>query len=233
MSDFFKFPSTVHLASIGAVSRSDKVMPAAESRDFLRHDLIGEEKLDGANIGISKSPEGLLRIQNRGNYLSKPFIGQFSRLSSWLDIHRESLDLALEDDIIMFGEWCAAKHSIEYSSLPDLFFLFDVYDLTQKAFWSVARRDQLALRVGVEVPPRIDVSEMNVKELSSSVDHIKSRFSSALIEGVVLRYDDSLWNIRRAKVVRGDFTQSISDHWSKGTLTWNRLVDQVPSFPRE
>jgi len=233
MSGFFKFPSTVHLASSSAVSRSDKVMSDAESRDFLRNNLIGEEKLDGANIGISKSADGFLRVQNRGNYLSKPFIGQFSRLASWLDIHRESIDLVLEDDIILFGEWCAAKHSIGYSSLPDLFFLFDVYDLTRKAFWSVARRDQLALKVGIEVPPRINVSEMSVKALTNSVNHIVSRFSSALIEGVVLRHDDLLWNIQRAKVVRQGFTQSIDDHWSKANLTWNRLVDQSSLFPRE
>ncbi len=53
-ADFFKFPSTPHLATLPGVDiRGDKVLSGSERDEFLRHDLIVEEKADGANLGIS------------------------------------------------------------------------------------------------------------------------------------------------------------------------------------
>ena len=51
---FNKFPSTPHLALLGGVGvRDDKVMSEFERCEFLRHELVVEEKVDGANLGIS------------------------------------------------------------------------------------------------------------------------------------------------------------------------------------
>lgn len=224
MPDFFKFPSTVHLMSSSSVSRLDKVMTDEERQRFLKQDIIVEEKLDGANIGISLDPTGKLRVQNRGSYLIEPYSGQFSRLPSWLAINAESLEKALQKRVILFGEWCAAKHSIEYTSLPDLFLLFDVYDLTEKRFWSVFRRDALATSVGLETVPKVEVEGVSLRVLTTLLEQKKSKFSNEHLEGFVLRVDCGLWNIERAKLVRQDFTQSIEEHWSKKRLTWNRLA---------
>ena len=80
-----------------------------------------EEKLDGANLGFSVSSDGTLQVQNRGPYLEAPYLRQFSRLDAWL-LHRERmLTDALSNGLILFGEWCAARHSIDYSNFPDWF----------------------------------------------------------------------------------------------------------------
>ncbi len=51
---FFKFPSTPHLALLGDVEiRGDKVMSELERAEFLCHEFAVEEKVDGANLGIS------------------------------------------------------------------------------------------------------------------------------------------------------------------------------------
>lgn len=64
--DFFKFPSTPHLVILGAnVVRDDKVMSERECDEFLRHELVVEEKVDGANLGIAFDSSGNLRTQNR------------------------------------------------------------------------------------------------------------------------------------------------------------------------
>ena len=47
-----------------------------------------------------------------------------------------------------FGEWCAARHSLDYGALPDWWLLFDIYDRRAGAFWSTARRDAWARRHG-------------------------------------------------------------------------------------
>ena len=71
--DFFKFPSTPHLAVLGNVDvRGDKVMSESERTAFLQHQLIVEEKVDGANLGISLDRQGNIRAQNRGAYLQLP-----------------------------------------------------------------------------------------------------------------------------------------------------------------
>jgi len=199
-------------------------MTDEERQRFLKQDIIVEEKLDGANIGISLDPTGKPRVQNRGSYLIEPYNGQFSRLPSWLAINAESLEKALKKQVILFGEWCAAKHSIEYTSLPDLFLLFDVYDLTEKRFWSVFRRDALATSVGLETVPKVEVECGSLRVLTTQLEEKKSKFSNEHLEGFVFRVDCGLWNIERAKLVRQDFTQSIEEHWSKKRLTWNRLA---------
>jgi ATP-dependent RNA circularization protein (DNA/RNA ligase family) len=226
MVDFFKFPPTPHLKSSSSVTRRDKILPPSERIEFLQNKLVIEEKLDGANIGISIGDEGIIRVQNRGSILSPPYRGQFSRLNSWLEIHRSQLETALKANIILFGEWCAAQHSIHYSSLPDLFILFDVYDLKNKAFWSVFRRDALAKNHDFKIPKRFDLKSQDIHKLSEFVNDATSKFSDTHIEGIVLRQDDRLWNIRRAKLVRVDFTQSINEHWSKRTIVWNKLREQ-------
>ena len=73
-TDFFRFPHTPHLAWLGkGTPRDDKVLSPAEVDDFLKYPkVVIEEKLDGANMGISISSEGEVRVQNRGQYLTKP-----------------------------------------------------------------------------------------------------------------------------------------------------------------
>ncbi len=49
--DFFKFPSTPHLATLPGVDiRGDKVLSESERDAFLKHGLVVEEKVDGANL---------------------------------------------------------------------------------------------------------------------------------------------------------------------------------------
>lgn len=224
MTDFFKFPSTVHLTASPSVSRQDKVMSAEDRQVFLKNNIIVEEKLDGANIGISRAPDGKLRVQNRGSYLTEPYRGQFSRLSSWLAINSDGLQEVLQNEVILFGEWCAAKHSIEYSSLPDFFLLFDIYDLKEKRFWNVVRRNALASSAELQTVPEVDIKDVSLIKLIEYLEKKQSKYANESLEGLILRNDDHLWNIGRAKLVRHDFTQSIEDHWSKKHLTWNRIA---------
>lgn len=120
-TDFFRFPHTPHIAWLGeGTPRDDKVLSPAEVQSLLAEEVVVEEKLDGANLGFSVAPDGSLRAQNRGQYLTEPHVGQFSRLSSWIAQHSDALLGALSPDLILFGEWCAARHSLDYDTLPDL-----------------------------------------------------------------------------------------------------------------
>jgi len=226
MSNFFRFPTTPHLAWLAedGMPRDDKVLSPAEAQALLSGDVTVEEKLDGANLGLSLSPDGALRAQNRGQYLSEPYGGQFMRLPAWLSQHELGMRTVLRPELMLFGEWCAARHSLGYDRLPNWFLLFDVYDRNNGRFWSTARRNALAVEAGLFTVPLVSSGSITLQTLKQLVMHTPSRYRAGLpLEGVVVRRDSGKWCEARAKLVRPDFTQAIDTHWRKRAIEWNRV----------
>lgn len=222
MTEFFRFPNTPHLLWLGkGQPRDDKILSDEEVAALLRDEVLIEEKLDGANLGISLDEQGELRAQNRGQYLPQPFSGQFSRLNSWLGQHGESLRQILTPELILFGEWCAARHSLDHDKLPDWFLLFDVYDCGAGKFWSLARRNQLAQELDISTVPLLKRAKVTRDQLIRLLDDTRSRYRSGKVEGIVIRCDSPLWCENRAKLVNREFVQTIADHWRSRTIEWN------------
>lgn len=229
MTEFFRFPRTPHLAWLGAGEpRDDKVLAADEARAQLAGDVIVEEKLDGANLGISVGGDGALRAQNRGTFLDLASLHpQFRPLRHWLAMRQVPLADALAGGLMLFGEWCYAKHSIPYTRLPDWFIAFDVYDPSVRRFWSVERRDRLALDLGLAVVPRVAQGRFDLDGITRLLG--PSRFADGPAEGVYVRRDQGDYLDRRAKLVRREFTQAIGTHWSRGPIHPNRLAASGPA----
>lgn len=224
MTPFFRFPHTPHLAWLGqGAPRDDKVLAVTEVEALLSSDVVVEEKLDGANLGFSLSAEGDLLAQNRGQYLAEPHAGQFARLPAWISLHRDALLDVLQPSLMLFGEWCAARHSLDYGALPDWFLVFDVYDRDTGRFWSTPRRNVLAETAGLATVQEIFRGRTSLPELTQLVATAPSRFRDGPMEGIVVRRESGSWCETRAKLVRPDFTQAIATHWRKRTIEWNRL----------
>ncbi|MHB8764694.1 MAG: RNA ligase family protein [Deferrisomatales bacterium] len=224
MSEFFRFPHTPHLVWLGEGNpRDDKVLSAPDAQALLAGDVVVEEKLDGANLGLSLSTSGELLVQNRGQYLEPPYRGQFERLGAWLAARTGQLFGGLHEGVILFGEWCAARHSLAYDRLPDWFVAFDVYDRAEWRFWSTTRRDALAAAMDIEVVPPIFRGKVTAQRLVELVNTRSSAFRAGPLEGVVIRAEVGEWLSARAKLVRAEFTQAIGDHWRRRSVTWNRL----------
>ena len=224
MTDFFRFPHTPHIAWLASgAPRDDKVLSPCEVAELLSCDVVIEEKLDGANLGLSVSSDGVLRAQNRGQYLLQPFHGQFARLGPWLAAHEDRLFDALGTHLIAFGEWCAARHSLDYASLPDWLLVFDVYDRVTGRFWSTARRDAWAAQLGLMTVPRLHTGHVDVRQLREWVHVRRSQFRQGPLEGLVIRRENADWLEQRAKLVRADFTQAIEGHWRSRALQWNHV----------
>jgi ATP-dependent RNA circularization protein (DNA/RNA ligase family) len=207
------------------------VLSPSEADDLLADVVVLEEKVDGANLGFSLSPAGELRAQNRGQYLAEPHRGQFSRLSQWLAIHGSAIgDTLLEytdHGLMLFGEWCAARHSLDYTRLPDWFLLFDVLETATNRFWSSSRRNALAEQLGLATTPQLSRGCFELPELTAKVDSWPSRFRDGPLEGIVVRRESAEWCDRKAKLVRRDFAQAIGEHWRSRRLEWNRLAAAV------
>lgn len=226
MSEFVKFPSTPHLALLGEVDvRSDKVMSGRERTELLQCELIVEEKIDGANLGLSFDDAGELRAQNRGAILELPAMGQWRPLASWLAPRVDLLFECLSDRYILFGEWCFARHTIYYDRLPDWFLAFDVYDIEASAFLSVARRDAILADMKLAAVPTIARGRFSLAALKALLG--PSAYGDEPAEGLYLRCDEGDWLRERAKLVRPGFIQSMEDHWSQGGIVPNRVVGSL------
>lgn len=226
--DFFRFPQTPHLAWLGrGEPRDDKLLSVAQADELLRGNVVVEEKLDGANLGISLDKDGKLRLQNRGQYLHQPFAGQFARLPDWLTRHgdglRDTLRLFGDRDLLLFGEWCAARHSLDYDRLSDWFLLFDVYDRAAQKFWSSQRRNDLAQKTGLVTVPIVVRGRCSMGLLKDVLATQPSRFRQGPLEGLVIRRESVDWCESRAKLVSADFTQNIAEHWMRRRVEWNRV----------
>ncbi len=224
MSDFIRFPHTPHVAWLGeGQPRGDKVLPPDEVEELLAHDVVVEEKVDGANLGFSVDEHGTLRAQNRGAFLAqKPPHPQFKPLTRWLQPREHRLAEALFPDLMLFGEWCYAVHSVRYTNLPDWFLAFDVYDRARGEFWSAARRDALVSDLGIAVVPKLGAGRFDLERLRALLG--SSRLAAGPAEGLYVRREDDQRLLARAKLVRREFVQAIDEHWSKRALETNTLA---------
>lgn len=229
--DFFKFPSTPHLATLPGVDiRGDKVLTEFERDEFLRHELTVEEKVDGANLGISFDTEGKIRAQNRGAYLRLPGSGQWKKLGEWLALRTDILFDHLSDRYILFGEWCYAQHSIFYDRLPDWFLGFDIYDREAVRFLASARRDRLFAEMHIFKVPCIARGRFTYPEIENLLS--RSKLTDQPAEGIYLRIDHGDWLEQRAKLVRPAFIQAVEQHWSRSAIRPNRLNPGIEDYGR-
>lgn len=230
MTDFFRFPHTPHLVWLGSGQpRDDKVLAPGEVAGLLAGDVIVEEKIDGANVGLSVSPDGDIAAQNRGGYLTRSHAHeQFRRLWPWIDQHRDGLFDKLGENLVLFGEWCYACHSVHYDRLSDWFLCFDVYDRHTGRFWSTDRRNELLAGLRVKSTPTVARGRFTVSELVDLIG--PSMVGTGDMEGLVIRAENDGFVTGRAKLVAARFTQQIEEHWSRGLLRPNTLGATGPQW---
>ncbi len=233
VSMLFKFPRTQHLADLGSATRDDLVLDAGDLADFLGKRVAIEEKVDGANLGISIDPATYeVKFQNRSHFVNSSTATQFKKLGHWLSLHREALfDLLEPGRHVLFGEWLHARHTIPYSSLPGYFIAFDMLDTVDGTFWS-RRRLEAALRdtnipcvrlISEEVPGTLD-------RLVTLATTAVSTYYPGLVEGIVARICDDILDctVKRGKIVRPNFlvhsTEAPAKHWTSREMEENKLA---------
>lgn len=90
--ELIKFPRTKHLTNLGAMSRDDLMIDKNLLNKMLECELIVEEKIDGANLGITKDPKtGKIKLQNRSHFINSNSHIQFKKLDQWIQYHLEDL----------------------------------------------------------------------------------------------------------------------------------------------
>jgi hypothetical protein len=238
MLPMLKYPRTFHLAGSRLQPGDDGMGDVPLSTIAGRHVVI-EEKIDGANAGISFDDQGRLWLQSRGHYLSGgPREKHFNLFKQWAAGHAADLFSLLGSRYVVYGEWLYAKHTIFYDRLPHYFLEFDVLDRESGEFLSTQRRRELleCLPI-VSVPVLRDGGVTADEDLHALIgpslykgpqwrerlreecaergldpeQALRETDASDLAEGLYLKVEEEGRVVERYKFVRASFVNTILD----------------------
>ena len=219
-----KFPRTKHIVNVGSASRDDLIMTDNEVKNFLGVEIYVEEKIDGANLGISIGLDNKIMVQNRSHYVTSKEHAQFKLLDKWIQSKSSELWQVIEPGRhILYGEWVYMRHSIKYDNLPDYFVAFDLYDKIEKKFYSRNRLEELLKNTTITLIPLVYRGIYKKKEELVSLINLTSKFYDGKLEGIYCRVCDDDYLLYRGKIVRSDFICGSGLHWSKGNLEVNAI----------
>ena len=239
MDQIYKYPRTRHLEGSRKQSGDEDLKNVAFSEIGGKY-LVLEEKVDGANCGISFDSSGKMYLQSRGHYLNGGYgEKQFDLFKLWAGCFEEKLRSLLGDRYVMYGEWLYAKHTVFYDCLPHYFMEFDIFDKEEKKFFSTRKRRELLQNVpfihsvrvldeGYYTSPKV-IAKWIGPSLFISVAAEKHFLSqcqkggvnpetaarqtdlSGIMEGIYIKVEEGDYVIDRLKYVRASFLNTILD----------------------
>lgn len=178
LNQILKYPRTPHIEG-SRCQPGDEDLNSVPFKNIANRFIIVEEKVDGANCGVSFSDEGELLLQSRGHYLTGGGREKhFNLFKTWVNIHMNEFWDILQNRYIMYGEWLYAKHTVFYNKLPHFFMEFDIYDKLENKFLSTELRRNM-LKDYPFITSVLVLYEGKLKTLKSLTDFIaQSHFIS-------------------------------------------------------
>jgi hypothetical protein len=248
----FKYPRTPHLEG-SRFQPGDEDLDCVAFAELRGQFIVVEEKLDGANSGISFDRGGRLQLQSRGHFLDGGARErQFALFKTWAMTHQRTLWELLGDRYVLYGEWLYAKHTVFYDALPHYFHEFDILDTVSSGFLStVARRSMLKGSPVVSVPvlwhleslirPSVYKSaawrerlRQEIGTRGQYVERVEQQTdASDLAEGLYIKVESGDRVVERYKFVRASFLQAVTEsgsHWMDRPILPNQLRDGCDIF---
>lgn len=239
MDQIYKYPRTRHLEGSRKQSGDEDLKNVAFSVIEGKY-LVLEEKVDGANCGVSFDRDGKMYLQSRGHFLNGGYgEKQFDLFKLWAGCFEEKLHLLLGDRYVMYGEWLYAKHTVFYDCLPHYFMEFDVFDKEEKKFFSTRKRREFlqeapfvhSVRVLDEgyytgpdaiakwIGPSLFISGAAKEHFLSQCQKggvnpetaARQTDLSGIMEGIYIKVEEGDYVIDRLKYVRASFLNTILD----------------------
>ena len=256
-----KYPRTPHLQG-SRLQPGDEDLEAVPLGALVGRYVVIEEKLDGANAGISVDHDGALRLQSRGHFLGGGARERhFDLFKRWASAHAQAMARLASEGRTIYGEWLYAKHTVFYDALPHYFLEFDVRD-ADGAFWSTARRRECFVGSPVQSVPVLWEGVVDRPErlprlvaralyksaawresLASAIEPgldrervARETDSSDLAEGLYIKVEEGGCVVERYKWVRASFLASVNDsgsHWLSRAIIPNGLAPGVDLFATE
>lgn len=239
MEHIYKYPRTRHIEG-SRKQTGDEDLKSVSFQVIRGRYLVLEEKIDGANCGISFGRDGEMYLQSRGHFLNGGYgEKQFGLFKSWAGCCREPLWRTLGSRYIMYGEWMYAKHTVFYDRLPHYFMEFDIFDKEEERFFSTKKRKMVL--EGAPFIQSVPVLEQGRYERAGDIEKLigHSRFISAdplqslreqcrngradleqtlrqtdasgAMEGIYIKVEEGDYVTDRFKFVRHSFLNAILD----------------------
>ncbi len=238
MEQIYKYPRTPHIQG-SRLQPGDEDLQSIPFSNIASKYLVVEEKIDGANTAISFSPDGQMRLQSRGHYLTGGEREKhFNLFKQWAYSHSVTFWKVLGSRYILYGEWLYAKHTVFYDYLPHYFLEYDLLDWEQKEFLSTQRRHELLGGLPLVSVPVLFSGKLNsykqLTQLLTQSHYIQpghlERFrqvceergldverslsqtdSSSLMEGLYIKVEEEGIVKERYKYVRASFLTTIRE----------------------
>jgi hypothetical protein len=212
-----KYNRTMHLPWSPGGTSDDKRATSVEG--LIRVPIVITEKMDGSNTSLEA--EGCFARTHSGPPTHASFDG--------LKALHASLKRNINKGLQLFGEWCYAKHSIEYSELPGYFLLFSMRDLEYDEWCAWQDVEVWASLLDIPTVPVLFKgtvsSERELRELTQSL-MIEPSACGGIREGVVVRiatsFADSEFPSCVMKCVRANHVQT-DEHWKDQEIIRNKL----------
>ncbi len=233
-----KYPRTHHIEG-SRLQQGDEDLGCVKLSELAGQYLVIEEKLDGANSGISFTTNGKLLLQSRGHFLTGGHRERhFNLLKTWAAAHQRTLRDILGSRYVAYGEWVYAKHTVFYDQLAHYFLEFDVFDRDRRQFLSTRLRHAMfsgspvvsvpVLWTGAD-PGKTDLERMITRSLYKSTTWQASLTEAASaegleservyaetdladeMEGLFIKSEAEVCVISRYKFVRASFLASVAD----------------------
>ena len=175
-----------------------------------------QEKIDGANMGVSWTSGPVLR--NRNNILKKGYIAketpaklQFRPAWNWLHEHgkeiREISNVVMSP-ITIYGEWMNFKHSLFYDNLPDVFLAYDIWLVEEGRFLDADVVESLLSKTSIKYIKPIKMTFNSILDIVKYSEG-QSSYRNGRKEGIVIRTNDNVFKVvNRFFERRDDFNLS-------------------------
>ena len=196
--------------------RDDKFIKTVSH--LLNTDVVITEKLDGGNVCLES--EDVFARSHEGPP-SHPSFGELKALHS-------TLKYQIPQDVQVFGEWCLAIKSLEYTEvLPAYLFIIAIRENGVWKSWQDTQN--WASDLCLPTVPQIALTRFSsVQDMKCQVEAITGTASAygPEKEGVVVRRIDEItdedFEVSVAKWVRKDHVQD-DEHWSNGLYRRHKI----------
>ena len=208
-----KYPRTYHLPNSPGVSKNDKIMKSMSG--LLGKSLYTTIKMDGSSIRFTRD-----NILSRGG-------GADHESFDLLKQKHASIKHNIPDNLILYGEWLYALHSIAYSDLSDYLMIFAIFDFVNKMWIGLPETLLLTRGLGLTFVPIMnlylyyDNEDMLYRYIENSGRDIVAQGHEGFVIRPAMSFPQEDFSTVVGKYVRASHVTT-DKHWKK-TLVQNKL----------
>ena len=227
------FPSISHMPFSPQIASDDTILPAGVAGLFTREEVTISEKMDGGNCCLCNGRVYARTHKHEASHESFSLVKDLYLSFSHLMTAQEFNECAL------FGENMGAVHSIKYNALKSPFYLFSVFQMKEKRWYSWEEVTLFAARLRIPTAPLLFKGHFaSMADLRAFLAHHAAQTSvgshgeerdgiaPATPEGFVVRLSRSF--------TQEEFSHSIGKYVRKGhlqtKLAWKRTWEKSVFF---